>query len=396
MANNVWDIKNDLVVEYQTGSPATWYAIQADVFQLDIDRGITVEQGVLARPDVGQMTVQLVKKDLTDLVTGPAYKANMPIRVKYRPSPDTAPTTYFTIFYGFISTVSMQFNVESQKLDISIQADDTTKILTSTRLGSFSITGSIATRGYRTVMDQLATAVSAIDSRVSLVQSGSGSSSSYQRAYTYLEVLSGELLNQFLDAELGWCYSQRSGANQFYITRTDITSLKGTAWNSANKTVSNVHSSSTNHYCMNYIDLSYDTDGLVNDVKVIETNSTPASDTTATDPTSITNYGRWPANFEVNMEPGSSPLYTYMEDWAGQVVTNANPRQIRRVACPAVRRDGTMSTVADLEIASPLQVEFVDPNNSSNKIQQVLLITRISHSITPDHWEVTLDLWRGM
>ena len=131
MANNVWDIKNDLVVEYQTGSPATWYAIQADVFQLDIDRGITVEQGVLARPDVGQMTVQLVKKDLTDLVTGPAYKANMPIRVKYRPSPDTAPTTYFTIFYGFISTVSMQFNVESQKLDITIQADDTTKILTA-------------------------------------------------------------------------------------------------------------------------------------------------------------------------------------------------------------------------------------------------------------------------
>jgi hypothetical protein len=396
MANDVWDIKNDLVVEYQAGSPATWYSVQATVYQVDIDRGISVEQGVFARPDVGNMTVRMVKSDLTDLVSGPAYKANMPIRIKYRPAPDTSPSTYFTIFYGFISNVSMNYNVESRKLDITIQADDTTKILTNTRLGSYSVTGTLSNRSFRNVMNNLATAIAAADSRISLSQLGSAASSTYQRSTTFVEAISGDILNQFLDAELGWCFSQRSGANQWYLTRLDIDALQATAWSSGNKTVSNVHSTSTNHYCMDYIDLSFDTDGLVNNLKVTETVSTPSSDTVGLNSTSVTNYGTWTADFNVDMEPGSSPTWTYMANWADAVATAADPKRIRRVSCPALRRDGKISSVADLEIANALQVEFVDPNNSSNKIQQVALITRINHSITAEHWEVTLDLWKGI
>ena len=396
MANNVWDIKTDLRVQYQAGSPLTWYSIEADTFRVDIDRGIAVEEAVFARPSIGQLKVNMVKKDLTDLVTGPAYKTNMPIRIQYRPQPDTQPTIWLTIFYGFIANISMNFNVDSQNLEIQVSADDTTKILTNSRLPLYNISGTLSNRSYRNCMDNLATAVSAVDSRVSLIQSGTGGSSTYQQPMPYIDVLSGEILTQLLDAELGWCYSQRSGANQFYMTRTDVDALQATTWSSGNPTISNIHSTSSNHYCMDFIDLSFDTDNLVNEVKLTEPTSTPASDTVGSNSTSITNYGRWPADFEVSMEPGTSPTWTYMNSWVTAVKNAADPKRISRVACPAVRRDGLISGLADVEIAAPLQVEFVDPNNTSNKIQQVALVTRINHAITAEHWEITLDLWRGI
>lgn len=390
MANNVWDIKQNLRIDYFTAG--AWTTIQADSYDVSIDRGINVEQGVFARPDVGTATVSMVKKSLSDLITGPAYKSNMPFRVSYQPAPDTSPSIYLTIFYGFIQNVGMSYLTDAKKLAITITANDTTKILCNTRLSSFSITGSSTSRGYRTVMDNLATAISAVDSRISLSQIGSASSSTTQYAYTWLDVISGDILNQLLDAELGWCYSQRSGANQFYMTRGDVDALQATAWSSSNPTVSNIHTSSTNHYCMNSMNLSYDSDRIVNKVKVIETNSTPATDKTATNSTSVTTYGVQAGDFEINMDPGTSP-YTKMSDWATAVANAADPKSISGVSLPALRRDGTVSNVADIEIAYPLQVEFSD---GTNTIQQVALVTRINHSITPEHWEVTLELWKGI
>jgi len=390
MANNVWDIKQNLRIDYFTAG--AWTAIQADSYDVSIDRGINVEQGVFARPDVGTATVSMVKKSLSDLITGPAYKSNMPFRVSYQPSPDTAPSVYYTIFYGFIQNVGMSYLTDAKKLAITITANDTTKILCNTRLSTFSITGAASNRGYRTVMDNLATAISAVDSRISLSQIGSASSSTTQYAYTWLDVISGDILNQLLDAELGWCYSQRSGANQFYMTRGDVDALQATSWSSSNPTVSNIHISSTNHYCMDSINLSYDSDRIVNKVKVIETNSTPATDKTATNSTSVTTYGVQAGDFEINMDPGASP-YTKMSDWATAVANAADPKSISGVSLPALRRDGTVSNVADIEIAYPLQVEFSD---GINTIQQVALVTRINHSITPEHWEVTLELWKGI
>lgn len=390
MANDVWDIKSNLRIDYYIAG--AWTTIQADSYDVNIDRGINIEQGVFARPDVGTATVSLIKKSLSDLITGPAYKSNMPFRISYQPAPDTAPSVYNTIFYGFIQNVAMSYLSDAKKLGITITANDTTKILCNTRLAVFDISGTSTARAFRTVMDALGTAVNAVDSRVNLVQSGTASGATIQHPNTFIDTISGDLLNQFLDAELGWSYSQRSGANQYYLTRNDVDVLQATAWSSSNPTVSNIHTSSTNHYCMDYIELTYDSDRIVNQVKVIETSTTPGTDKTATNATSITNYGRQAGDFEITMDPGGAP-YTKMSDWATAVANAADPKAIGRVSCPALRRDGKVSNVADIEIAYPLQVEFSD---GTNTIQQVSLVTRINHSITPEHWEITLDLWKGI
>ena len=118
MANNVWDIKSNLRIQYLPTPSGSWTSIEADTYEVSIDRGILVERGVFARPDYGTAQVRLIKKDVSDLVTGPNYKANMPLRIQYQPLPDTQPTVWQSFFHGFISNVAMQFDVDSQKLKI--------------------------------------------------------------------------------------------------------------------------------------------------------------------------------------------------------------------------------------------------------------------------------------
>jgi hypothetical protein len=393
MANDVWDIKSNLQVQYYASG--AWTSVQAETYEVEIDRGIMLEKGVLARTDIGTARIELIKPSLADFVGTPAYKPNMPIRVRYQPKPDTQPTVYEVIFYGYISSIFMGYDVTAKKLKITIQADDSNKILSNTRLSSFSITGTTTNRSFRNVIDSLGSAVAAIDTRFVLVQDGSGGSSAVFSADTFTDVVAGEVLNQLTDAELGWCYSVRSSGTTYYMTRADINTKQSTAWSGTALTVSNQHSSSVDHICMDYIDLSFDTSTLVNSVKVIETSSTPASDKTSKNTTSITDYGEWPADFEITMDPGASP-YTRISDWASHVSGAAEPKQIRMVSVPALRRDGTVTKIAYSDVGQTLQVEFVDPANTSNKIQQVQLISRIRHSITADHWEIDFHLWKGI
>lgn len=390
MPNDVWDIKSNLRVQYFTAG--AWTSIQADAYEISIDRGIMVEQGVFCRPDVGTLQVRLIKASLTDLVTGPAYQSNMPIRVQYQPLPDSQPTIWRFLFYGFISNISMNYDIESKKLKITIDATDSTKILMNTRLSTFIIDNSTG-RSFRNAMNELGADITAVDSRMVLAQLGTAGSAMTFDAITEYDTISGEWVNLFLDGELGWCFADRGSGTQNYLTRNDINALQSVAWSTSNLTISNQHSSSTNHVCMDYIDLKWSTDELVNSVKVEHDSKLYSK--TAKNTSSITAYGEWPADFVVSMDVGSSP-YTRLQTWADDVVAGANPKQIRQVSCPALRRDGTTSRIADREIADTLQVEFVDPNNSSNKIQQVLLITRLNHEITADHWEVGLGLWRGI
>jgi hypothetical protein len=210
MANNVWDIKSNLRIQYLPTPSGSWTSIEADTYEVSIDRGILVERGVFARPDYGTAQVRLIKKDVSDLVTGPNYKANMPLRIQYQPQPDTQPTIWQSFFHGFISNVAMQFDVDSQKLKITIAADDTTKILLNTRLASFSINSTYAS--FKQIMVKLGSDIQAVDSRFVLSQDGSGGSATFQDHRTLTDFVSGELVNVILDAELGWVYPAKDGS----------------------------------------------------------------------------------------------------------------------------------------------------------------------------------------
>jgi hypothetical protein len=377
-----FDIKTDLSIQYEYPS-GTWNEIVADSFEVNIDRGIIVESNVFARPDIGTATVSLMKSSLADLLSGPQYKSNQRFRIRYYDG-----SVWNPLFVGIIQNVGMQYLTETKKLAIQITANDLMKVMLNTQLSSFSITGTTTNRSFKNVMGQLGSAVTAIDSRITLTQALSGGSSTTQWANTWIDTASGEIFNQLLDAELGWMWADKEN-NILYHTRSDINTLQGTSWNSTNLTISNAHSSASYHVCMDTIDLTYKSDDIANQVKVTEMLTGISS--TVTNTTSVTANGRQLGLFEVTFDYGG---ISTRADWATQVSGAATPKRINSVSIPAIKRDGTTSVILNPDIGSAVQVEFASTGLPT--LQEICLITRIGHTINADHWEMNLGLWKGI
>jgi hypothetical protein len=249
MANNVFDIKTDLSIRYYNASISSYVEIVADSFEIDIDRGINVEDEVFARASVGTATVKLVKSSLSDFLGTPGYKANDYFEIRYKPSPDSAPSIYNYLFSGYIQNVSMNYINESGTLQIEITANDVMKTFLNTQLATFAISGTTTQRSFRNCIINLNTAINAsvtwpslFPLGIDLVPAGSGGSSTVQRiSPTYLNVVSGTLSSQYMDAELGWLWASYAPNKVQYLTRTDVAALRAIAFTTGNSTVSNVH-----------------------------------------------------------------------------------------------------------------------------------------------------------
>jgi hypothetical protein len=404
MANDVFNLISptnataDIWIEYFTGPGGMWTAIQADTYEINIDRGIDIDSQVFAKPSIGTANVRINKKSLSDLLNGSPYKSNQPFRIRYKPLPDTAPTTFETIFYGLIQNVAMKYNQDSKTLDIEITANDFMKVFLGTQVTSFTISGTTNNRSFRNVMTNLGSAVTAVDSRVALVQNGSGGSGTTQWATvlppTADGIATGEILNLLLDAELGWAWARKSDDDILYMTRVDVDTKQATysSWSSSAPTISNVHSSSLDHYCMNNFELTYDSDDLVNKVKAnLYDAGTFIASVTSTNATSVANDGEQRAEYDITFDnTGLSTLGA----WATQVSNAASLESVKSVSCPAIRTDGKVSNLAKVEIGDVQQIEFASTGLTT--LQEKYMTSRINHYITPQHWEITLGLWRGI
>jgi hypothetical protein len=323
-----------------------------------------------------------MKSNLSDFMNGPAYRSNMAFVIEFRSGGFWLP-----LFTGFIQNIEMSYVVEAKKLQVTITANDLTRIALNTQISSFSIPGGSA-RSFINVMNQLGNAIETIDPRYIQVNPLAGGSSTFQNPFVYQDITSGELYAQFLDAELGWLFATRDGEMYFY-TRADVNTIQGQTWNSANITVSNVHSNSANHVCMDNIQLAYNSDNIANQVRV--TNEFTGIKSVSTNSTSVGLYGRQLADFSVNFDPSTG---TTLGAWASAVATAANPKSITSVSVPVVTDLSEVSDIVFSDVGSALQVEFAQTGFST--LQELYMITRLNHVIDANHWELNIGLWRGI
>lgn len=246
MANDVFNIATDLSIKYFNSTIGAYVDIVADSFEVDIDRGIEIENGVFTRGSIGTATIKLVKKNLADFLGTPGYKANDRIFIEYKPLPDSSPGTVNVLFGGYIQNVSMGYINESGNLEITIVANDIMRWAMNVIIPSFAISGTVTQRSYRNCMINLFAAISTQASAiggVTLQAIGAGASGTTQRVSpTYLNLPAGEIVTKYIDAELGWMFANKNLTNTVkYAARADINTLQAVAWNPASPTVSNVH-----------------------------------------------------------------------------------------------------------------------------------------------------------
>jgi hypothetical protein len=246
MANDVFNIATDLKISYLNSTIGAYVDITADSFEIDIDRGIEIEDGVFAKGSVGTATVKLVKKSLSDFLGTPGYKANDRFFIEYRPLPDSSPSTWNVLFGGYIQNVSMGYINESGTLEVTIVVNDIMRWAMNVIIPSFAISGTVVQRSFRNCMINLFGAIStqaAAIGGVTLQAGGVGASGTTQRvSITYQNLPAGEIVQKYIDAELAWMWANKNLTNTVkYLARTDVNTLQAVTWNSANPTVSNVH-----------------------------------------------------------------------------------------------------------------------------------------------------------
>lgn len=89
-------------------STQSWQDITGSIGSIEIDNGITIEQG-LTRPEPATATI-VFQDAQYDPFNNQTIRTGTPIRVRVRPNPDTAPTTWVTLFQGKIDTASASYN----------------------------------------------------------------------------------------------------------------------------------------------------------------------------------------------------------------------------------------------------------------------------------------------
>jgi hypothetical protein len=140
---------------------------------------------------------------------------------------------------------------------------------------------------------------------------------------------------------------------------------------------------------MDNIELAYNSDNIANQVRV--ENALTGIRTTATNATSVSLYGRQLADFIVEFDPSAGTTFA---NWASAVANAADPKNIRSVSVPAIRRDGFPSEILEEDIGRSLQVEFASAGLPT--LQERYMITKMNHYITANHWELNIGLWRGI
>jgi len=247
MANDVFDIASNFSIRYFNSTVGAFVDIVADSFEVDIDRGIEIEQGVFANMSVGTATVKLVKKNLADFLGTPGYKSSDLFNIRYQRFPDSDPVpVYTTLFAGYIQNVSMGYINESGTLEITITANDVMNYCMNQVLPTYSVSGTVTNRSFRNSMINLVGALNTASplapAGVSITPIGAGASATTQMAYTWVNEPAGVIFQRFLNAELGWAWANKSLPNDVrYMSRGDVDAKKAITFTPGNTTVSNVH-----------------------------------------------------------------------------------------------------------------------------------------------------------
>jgi hypothetical protein len=156
-----------------------------------------------------------------------------------------------------------------------------------------------------------------------------------------------------------------------------------------NAKLQNLTTISANHFCLDNLNLAYDSDLLVNKAVVID--ATTSTRYVASNAGSIAANGEQSGEFRADLDPAGASTFATM---ASRIANAATIKQVQSVTVPVVRDDGKIGDIANYGVGTNLQVEFAqDPLPA---LQVVSIISRINHVITPDIWLMNIGLWRGI
>ena len=340
----------------------TWQSIECSVSKADIQLGGSIVSGIEYTPQPSQLEFELQSWTL-DPNNNSGVRNGTGIRVRLDDG-----VTDATLFTGFIEAMTIKYRPDGPNL-IQGSAFDGYKRLANTRL-SYDTTGDDTTATDLLALVETETGWP--------VAAGNDPGNVLMAGRTQTNITVGQFLEDMLDAQLGLLWLDPATGEIEYRDRPQVLAA-------ATYSIGNNHGD-TDHWCMSDLTVNQNPDDLVNSVEVTMTTDTGTS-LLQENLDSIQLYGRLAYDATVNAA-NSDELQTWLD-----LAFIERPRHlVQDVTTPTIDRSGTLTDAATVTPGFIVRVDYQTDNIGINQTYQV---TRVKHSIDPDRWFTTLELWRA-
>lgn len=404
MANDVFSIASDVEVSIYTyasdafvwsvtrwndgdkwqagGATADWQPITCSVVSIETDNGLTVEQGLI-RPEPAMARIVYTDQGYDPFVNT-TVRSGTPVRVRIRPNPDTAPSTWVTLFQGKIDSATASYNyqwVNTVTLDCITDLRD---YLNFTAQPPEDGSATLTTTSPCYAADYFTAMNTAYGTNL-ISASGAPALVGYELEgiVSYDPVPFGEIVNQLLDSNAGaivYAPINVDPAQNYFYAWAEISNRTL----DADVIFEAAASAEPLRAEFSDIVIGFDTGEVVNTVNY---DTTLGYANTRTNADSVQLLG--------SIALDVTTLHWNDADadtWADLLALRLPERRVQAVTAPVLLRAGQVN---ENLLRDPLDVATVSVNNSAIIIEETYFISRVQHILTPENWDTTLELWKG-
>lgn len=211
---SVYGTTSFIIGESRLGGPAligdetpTWHPLECGVSSLSIDKGFSVDQGILANIEVGTATVQL-QGFAVDPTLNPLFQLNAQIEIKVQTKPDTAPG-FENIFVGFIDDIQTTYTADGQ-INVTVTATDWLSKIMNITIDDYYVADAepFDVRAQRIFNEHILPIYPTLSIATNWYPSYTGSVFPPEQRYN---VTTGEILNELIQGEAGMIQVSNSG-----------------------------------------------------------------------------------------------------------------------------------------------------------------------------------------
>jgi hypothetical protein len=390
-----------IIGESKLGGPAllgdltpTWHPLTCGVVSVDINRGFSVNQGILPNLEVGTANIVLSGFDV-DPTLNPLFDLNKEIRVLVRAPGETS---FSPIFTGFVDDIQTSYAADGLITTSLSCTDWLSKILNITVDGDLYEVGeqNFAERANYLLDTFVVPAYPNIDISPAWFDIYGGSIFPEETGLTRGITTTGELFQEIIEGEAGMIVASRSGVvygfgRWYYDYLKEELDLTGVGDDFG---FSNVHSNSLDHFCMGDVETLFGKTDVVNEVtlgfapnaggfddKVVKKNEV-----------SIAALGHLPASIDLYVTPGETgDDLTYLQSWADDLTLPEGNTRINSITWSPIRRDGLLNNAWAWDPGAKVVRVRV-----SETLDDKYIVANMSHRIDPDNWVITAELWKGI
>lgn len=357
----------------------SWQEIQAEVSNINLSRSVSYE-GAYYSPTTGTGTLTVRSTDNNPDTNALIY-VGLPIRVRYRPAPDTTPLYWNTLFYGSLANTSVRYQ-PGQKPAIQYEVTDNLDKFLNTLIDADYAAHSVEARVTAINASLSAAGITKFrldpeftNTTVMLAKVGSFTVS--------------ELVNDVLQMVNGWATWEYLEA----FNRQDLRLFPPGYYDQDSYQYTLTTDTPTTEYEHSFSEITstYDSDYINNQITVTDASGTVLS--SLTNSGSIALHGIHSINTELQ-----TANTTFIAEWAAGVIADTRNQIYEGIELDALTPLGNLASVVQeltsITSTTPFPIRIYI-NKDGYTADTVHPITRLNQTITPEYWTITLDVGRG-